>query len=63
MPNEHAVTYSERISMKELEYLIKKANKLGKKGRDIVHVYQQEDCEGFHVYFEVTGKPVEPSNE
>ncbi len=56
MPNEHAITYIEKISMKDLEYLVKKANRLGKFGRDVVHIYQQEDAEGFHVYFEVTGK-------
>jgi len=63
MLNEHAITYTEKISMKDLEYLVKKANKLGKSGRDIIHVYQQEDAEGFHVYFEVTGKPCEQKNE
>lgn len=49
--------------MKDLEYLVKKANRLGKCGRDIVHVYQQEDAEGFHVYFEVTGKPAEKKED
>jgi hypothetical protein len=55
MLNEHAVTYNDKISMKDLDYIVKKANKLGKKGREIVHVYQQEDLDGKHVYFEVTG--------
>lgn len=55
MLNEHAVTYVEKISMDKLEYLVKKANRLGKSGREIVRVYQQEDADGFHVYFEVTG--------
>lgn len=59
MLNEHAITYNQKITIKDLEYLVKKANKLGKSGRDIVHVYQQEDSEGVHVYYEVTGKPVE----
>lgn len=59
MLNEHAITYVEKITMKDLDYLVKKANKLGKSGRDIVHVYQQEDADGFHVYFEVNGKPYE----
>jgi hypothetical protein len=57
MLNEHAITYREKISMKDLEYLVKKANRLGKNGRDTVRVYQQEDGDGFHVYFEVTGMP------
>ncbi len=55
MLNEHAITYREKISMKELEYLVKKSNRLGKNGRDVVHIYQTEDADGFHVYFEVTG--------
>ena len=59
MLNEHAVTYIEKISMKDLEYIIKKANKLGRSKRDIVRVYQEEDSEGTHVYFEVTGMPTE----
>lgn len=62
MLNEHAVTYIEKLSMKDLEYLIKKANRLGKRGRDVVRVYQQEDSEGNHVYFEVTGNGDEKMN-
>ena len=53
MRTEHAITYKEKISMKDLDYLIKKANRLGKIDKEIVHVYQTEDNEGFHVYFEV----------
>jgi hypothetical protein len=63
MPNEHAITYNEKVSMKDLEYLVKKANRLGKCGRDVTHIYQQEDADGFHVYFEVTGKPCEKKIE
>lgn len=55
MLTEHAVSYSEKLTMKELDYLIKKANRLGKNGRDVTRVYQEEDGEGHHVYFEVTG--------
>lgn len=57
MRNEHAIAYKEKVSMKELEYLIRKANRLGIIGNEIVHVYQTEDDEGFHVYFEVANKP------
>lgn len=57
MRNEHAIAYKDRISMKDLEYLIRKANRLGIIGNEIVHVYQTEDEEGFHVYFEVGAKP------
>jgi len=55
MPTEHAITYIANISMKELDYLVKKANRLGKIGKEIVRVYQEEDGEGCHVYFEITG--------
>ena len=55
MLNEHAVTYQGKLSMKELEYIIKKSNRLGTRGREVMRVYQQEDSEGIHVYFEVTG--------
>lgn len=55
MRNEHALTYRDKITMKELDYLVKKANRLGKIDKDIVHVYQTEDAEGYHIYFEVNG--------
>lgn len=63
MPNEHAITYVDKVSMKDLQYLVKKANRLGKSGRDITRVYQQEDEEGVHVYFEVTGKQIEKDED
>lgn len=56
MLNEHAITYHERISIANLDYIIKKANRLGKSGRNVIRVYQEEDDEGFHIYFEVTGR-------
>lgn len=55
MLNEHAITYQKHLSISDLEYLVKKANRLGRGNRDVVRVYQQEDSEGYHVYFEVTG--------
>ncbi len=55
MLNEHAITYKERLTVSDLDYMIKKSNRLGRVGRDVVRVYQQEDNEGIHVYFEVTG--------
>ena len=53
MLNEHAITYKERLSIADLDYIIKKANRLGRNGKEVVRVYQQEDDEGFHLYFEV----------
>jgi hypothetical protein len=55
MLNEHAITYHDRINVSDLDYLIKKANRLGKLGRDVMRVYQEEDRDGVHVYFEVEG--------
>lgn len=54
MIDEHAITYRDKISDRDLEYLIKKANRLGKNMREIVRVFQKEDAEGIHIYFEVT---------
>lgn len=56
---EHAITYQERINMSNLDYMVKKANRLGKSGREVIRVYQEEDSEGVHIYFEVIGKPYE----
>lgn len=61
MHHEHAITYRENINISELDYLIKKANRLGKNGRDVICVFEQEDEEGTHLFFEVTGfKPKAP---
>ena len=57
MLKEHAITYRDHITVGDLDYLVRKANRLGRNGRDIVHIFQEEDVEGFHVYFEVTGLP------
>jgi len=55
MLHEHAVTYQDRLNMADLDYIVKKANKLGKNGRDILRVHEESDLEGTHVYFDVTG--------
>lgn len=57
MLNEHAITYHAKLTVSEIDYLIKKANRLGKNGREVVRVFQEEDNEGIHLYFEVTGLP------
>jgi hypothetical protein len=61
MLHEHAKTYQDRLSVADLDYIVKKANKLGKSGREVVSVFQEEDAEGFHVYFDVTGMHNEQS--
>lgn len=55
MLNEHAITYQDRLSVADLDYLAKKANKLGRSGREVIRVIQEEDSEGIHIYYQVTG--------
>lgn len=55
MLHEHAVTYKDRLSIADLDYIVKKSNKLGKSGRDVLRVHQETDAEGTHLYFDVTG--------
>lgn len=52
MVNEHAKTIQGTASMADINYIVKKANKLGKSGRDVTRVFSQEDDEGTHIYFE-----------
>lgn len=60
MINEHAATVKDEITVEELNYMIKKANRLGLKDREVVRVFMQEDNEGKHYYFECEGmKPHE----
>jgi hypothetical protein len=59
MLNEHAITYQDQLSIADLDYITKKANKLGKSGREIIRVYEERDSDGAHVYFSVTGLPCE----
>lgn len=53
--NEHATTVKDFITIEDLNYMVKKANKLGLKNRDLIRVFMQEDGEGKHYYFEVEG--------
>jgi len=55
MINEHAKTVRGEVTIEDLNYMIKKANRLGLKDRSLVRVYMQEDNEGKHYYFEVEG--------
>ena len=52
MISEHAITIKGEISLEDLNYMVKKANRLGTQNRQIVRVYSQEDDEGRHIYFE-----------
>lgn len=51
--NEHAITYQESLTLENLNYIIKKANRLGLRDRQLLRVFQEEDSEGKHIYFEV----------
>lgn len=54
MLHEHAITYKEKLSMADLDYIVKKSNLLGKKGREVLRVHEETDAEGTHIYFDVT---------
>jgi len=55
MVNEHAKVVSQNINLQDLEYLVKKANRLGESGRKIYSVHSEKDLEGWHIYFVVQG--------
>lgn len=59
MLHEHAITYQDRLSVADLDYIAKKANKLGRCGREVVRVHEETDSEGTHVYYDVTGMKFE----
>ncbi len=54
MLHEHAITFKDQLSDANLDYLIKKSNRLGLVGREVIRVYQQLDGDETHVMFEVT---------
>lgn len=53
MRKEHAITYKDELQIVDLEYVIKKANRLGKIHADVVGVNVERDAEGFHLFFSV----------
>lgn len=53
MINEHVSTVKGEITLEDLNYMVRKANRLGGSDREIVRVYMEEDDEGKHYYFEV----------
>ena len=54
MINEHALTVASegKVTLEQIDYLVKKANRLGMQQRQISHVFAQDDVEGQHIYFE-----------
>lgn len=55
MLREHAITYHEKLSISQLDYLVKKANRLGLANRSVIHVHEEKDSDGTHIYYDVTG--------
>jgi len=53
MRHEHAITYQGYLGIADLDYIARKANKLGKFGKELIRVHEEKDDEGTHVYFDV----------
>jgi|GEM_PF-1465512 len=59
MINEHVMTVKNELSLEELNYMVRKANRLGKRDRELIRCFMEEDDEGKHYYFECEGmKPL-----
>lgn len=52
MITEHAITSKQALTLADIEYLVKKANRIGMNGRKVVGVTMSEDEEGAHYFFE-----------
>lgn len=64
MINEHVMTVKNELSLEDINYMARKANRLGKRERDLVRCFMEEDDEGKHYYFECEGmKPLKKSDE
>lgn len=57
MLNEHAITICDEITRRDIEYLVKKANRLGLMGRTIHCISEEIDDEGKHFFFQVDDIP------
>jgi len=55
MQHQHAATYRDRLTTGDLDYLARKANKLGLEGKQIFSVTEEKDVDGTHIYFHVLG--------
>lgn len=63
MIKEHAITLIGEITPEQLNYIVKKANKLGLQKREVTRVYSEEDAEGKHIYFEAQGLKINRLDE
>lgn len=55
MINEHVTTVKTELSLEDLNYMVRKANRLGMKDRQLIRCFMEEDDEGKHYYFECEG--------
>lgn len=55
MINEHAICIKNSFTIEDVEYIVKKANRLGMSGREISRVYAEQDEDSNHIYFNVSG--------
>lgn len=55
MINEHAIAFKDKLSLEDLNYIIKKANRLGLNSRQLTSIYKEEGDHITHVYFVVEG--------
>lgn len=55
MIKEHALLIKNEITIKDLEYLVKKANKLGLKNRIVTGITAEKDFEGRHIFYTCEG--------
>lgn len=53
MRHEHVITYIGYPSIADLDFVARKANKLGRFGKELIRAYEESDEEGKHVYFDV----------
>lgn len=52
MVNEHAITIKDKMSIEDINYIIRKANRLGLRDREVTRVFSRSDEHGAHIYFE-----------
>ena len=55
MIDEHALAIHNNISLDDLDYLVKKANRLGLSGREISGVREDVEDTTTHLYFQTQG--------
>ena len=55
MINEHAIKFKDKLNDEDLNYIVKKANRLGLSNRQVIRVSKEEEENGTHIYFWVEG--------